>query len=645
MDSSNKLSRRTFNALVAATPLALDAQVPGPRTQPAKDSIEPKARPFPLKQVRLLGSPIQEAAERNRAYLHWLDDGGLLHMFRVTAGLPSSAEPLAGWERPDIELRGHFTGHYLSACALMYSSTGDAKIKAKADSMVAELAKCQKANGSGYLSAFPAEFFERLKDGLPVWAPWYTLHKVMAGLLDMHTLAGNEQALAVVEGMAGWTKRWADPLSDEHLAQTLEVEFGGMNDVLYNLYAATGKEEYTALAHRFDHPRIFNPLAEGRDELKGLHVNTQIPKIIGAARRYELTGEKRYRDIAEFFWRQVVDHRIYCTGGTSNFERWRTDPDQLAAELSATTQECCCTYNMLKLTRHIFSWTADPRSMDYYERALLNGIVGTMSPKDAGTMYYVPLASGYPKMFALPRRSFWCCTGSGVESFSKLGDSIYFHDGQGIYVNLFIPSRLEWPEKGISVRQQTRFPVEERTSFVFEARKPVDLALRVRVPYWAARGMTLKVNGQQAEGPPQPGSYWTVARAWKTGDTVEVSLPMSLRAHPMPDDETLQAFMYGPLVLAGQLGTAGLTEEMSYGDPHNARGGKFTRGLPVPAPEFRAPSKDPSNWIRPVGGQALAFRTSGQQRDVTMTPLNDTFGQRYAVYWRVRQQGPAGGQQ
>lgn len=625
------MTRRRFTSMFAAAAQAGTAGKPAA----VKDAVQPKVRPFPMKQVRLLNSNYYFLSERNRGYLHDLESDRLLHTFRVTAGLPSSAEPLGGWESPVIELRGHFTGHYLSGCALMYVNARDQLLKTKADALVAELAKCQKANGNGYLSAFPPESFDRLKNGTRVWAPWYTVHKIMAGLLDMHILAGNEQALSMLEGMAGWAKRWADPLSDEHMARVLDVEYGGMNDLLYNLYAVTGKEEYAALAHRFDHKRIFDPLAEGRDQLKGLHVNTQIPKIIGAARRYELTGEKRYRDIAEFFWRQVVDHRAYCTGGTSNFQGWRSDPDKLAAELSHTTQECCCTYNMLKLTRHIFSWTADAHCGDYYERTLLNGIIGTMNPKDGMTMYYLPLASGYWKMFGTPRRTFWCCTGSGVESFSKLGDSIYFHDGQALYVNLFIPSRLEWPEKGVRVRQETRFPDEAGTSFLFEAEKPVELALRIRVPYWATRGLTARVNGQPVEASAQPGGFQTISRSWKTGDKVEVSFPMSLHMHPMPDDAGLQAVMYGPLVLAGQLGIENLTWEQLSADPVETRRNQALRGDPVPAPEFRAASPDPSAWIKTLPGDTLAFRTSGQARDVTLIPLNQLFEERYAVYWRV----------
>jgi DUF1680 family protein len=417
-----------------------------------------QARPFPLNGVRLLSGSCYTLQDRNRSYLHTLDPDRLLHTFRLTAGLPSNARQLGGWERPDIELRGHFMGHYLSACALMYGSTGDALLKGKASAVVAELGKCQKANADGWLSAFPRDFMQRLVERLPVWAPFYTLHKILAGLVDMYQHCGDERALTIALGMAAWTKRWADARSDAEMARILEVEYGGMNEVLYNLHALTGEPAHADLAHRFDEARLIDPLVEGRDELQGQHANTQLAKLLGAARRYELTGEERYRRCVEFFWQQVALHRSYCTGGTSNGQRWRTKPGILASELSSTTEECCCTHNMLKLTRHLFGWNPDVRYADFYERAFQNGILGTMNPTDGMTTFYVPLESGYWKLFGLPFDSFWCCTGTGVESFAKLGDSVFFHDERSLYVNLFVPARVQWPEKGLTLRQETRFP-------------------------------------------------------------------------------------------------------------------------------------------------------------------------------------------
>jgi DUF1680 family protein len=624
------MKRRDFLACSGAAALSLAAQ---PQSPTVSETVRPAVRPFPLGAVVLRTGPFQNAAGANRRYLASLDPERLLLMFRRTAGLASNAEPLGGWEAPENELRGHFTGHYLTACAQLSAARED-EFRRRGNHVVAELAKCQQAHRNGYLSAFPEDFFDRLRQGEKVWAPFYTLHKIMAGLLDMHVLAGNEQALDVAKGMAQWTGRWARPLSEPHMNRILDVEFGGMNDVLYDLAARTRDEAYMELGHRFDHERIFAPLAARRDELKGLHVNTQIPKIIGAARRYELTGESRYRDIALFFHETVTGNRSYCTGGTSNDERWGSDPGKLAHELSGYTQECCCTYNLLKLTRHLFSWTADPRYADYYERALFNGILGTIHPADGMTIYYVPLATGYWKLFGLPLAAFWCCTGTGVESFSKLADSIYFHDGDGIYVNLFIASELHWKEKGVRVVQDTKFPESDSTTLTIRAGEPVRMALRVRVPYWTGRGGSIAVNGTRLDVFASPSSYLTLDRTWKDGDKVELRLPMSLNACPMPDDQTMQAFMYGPLVLAGQLGAEGLTPDVLRAEPTKPYDIPHYRSKPVSGPSFRTASSDLAAWIKP-GAKPLEFRTAGQERNLTLEPLYKIIDQRYGVYWKV----------
>jgi DUF1680 family protein len=593
------------------------------------------ASPFEVSRVRLGPGPFREAMEVNRRLLLAQDPDRLLHMFRVTAGLPTTAEPLGGWEAPVNELRGHYTGHYLSALALMSASLGDAALKARGDRLVTELAACQDALGNGYLSAFPEEFFDRLRDGKPVWAPFYTLHKIMAGLLDMHTLGGNAQALRVLEDMARWTGRWVQPLGDARMARVLEREYGGMNAVLYDLAAVTGDPYHRWVAHRFDHERFFAPLAVSRDELRGLHANTNIPKVIGAARRFELTGEVRYRHIAEYFWREVTTQRAYCTGGTSNGEGWTTEPGVLSTELSGETQEDCTTYNMLKLTRHVFCWTADPACADYFERALFNGILGSQHPRDGEKLYYVSLAPGLWKLFGTPYQDYWCCTGTMSEAFSKLGDSIYFQDEAGVYVNLFIASTLDWRERGVQLVQETRFPEEEGTTLIVRAPRPARFALRIRVPSWASAGGTARVNGRSLDGFAAPGGYYVLDRTWKDGDRLEVSLPMRLHLQAMPDDPTLQAVMYGPLVLVGRLGTDGLTPDVLRAEPTKPRTVPEYRSGPVAAPAFVARGHGPDDWIVRSETSRLEFHTTGQTRDVTLVPFYSLFDERYAVYWRI----------
>jgi DUF1680 family protein len=317
--ASSALIPRALTATPLQDPVVNTTQKGGKSV--SREKIPWKARPFPMKQVRLGEGPCKVAMEADRQYLHSLPPDRLLRTFRINAGIASSAQPLGGWEAPDCELRGHYAGgHYLSACALMYASSGDEDLKNNANTVVAELGKCQNALKSGYLSAFPSEFFDRLRERQKVWAPFYTIHKIMAGLLDMYVYCGNEQALDMVQKMADWTAGYTGSLSYEHMQRVLGTEFGGMGEVLSNLYAVTGKDYYLEVAQRFDKKQFFDPPAAHRDELKGLHVNTHIPQVIAAARYYELTGERRYRNIAEYFWNEVVSERTYCTGGTSNGE-------------------------------------------------------------------------------------------------------------------------------------------------------------------------------------------------------------------------------------------------------------------------------------------------------------------------------------
>ena len=604
-------------------------QTVAPPNQANREVAPFEAVPFPMKNVRLGPGPFRAAAEANRRYLKTLPPERLLHTFRLTAGLPSSAEPLGDWEKPDCELRGHFVGgHYLSACALAFASSGDEDLKRNGDRMVAELAKCQTQHKNGYLSAFPQEYFDRLRDGVNVWAPFYTIHKIMAGHLDMYTLTGNEQALATSEKMAQWVRSWSDPLSEQQMQRVLLVEYGGMGEVLCNLYGVTGKGEYLNLAKRFDKKWFFDPLAAHRDELKGLHVNTHIPQVIAAARLYELTGDTYYWNIADYFWNEVTTERSYCTGGTSNFETWRTEPGVLSTQLSPHTTEDCCAYNMMKLTRHLFGWSPQARYMDYYERALFNHRMGTIDPQTGTTVYYLPLGNGYSKIYAKPFDSFWCCNGTAAEEFAKLTDAIYFHEDNAIFVNLYIASEVDWPERGIRVTQQTSFPEEQGTTLTITAAKLVDLNLKLRIPYWAKTG-GVKVNGQTVPAFADPGSYLVLRGPWKNGDRIELSLPMHLHAAPMPDKQSLQAVMYGPLVM-----TARLEEE-----PRDRWYRQFAadeKQEAAPNLQFKGKPRDPSSWLDPSGNQ-LTFRTVGQTHAATFIPLSSIVHERYAVYHEIKE--------
>lgn len=642
-----KLSRRdflvagsaagTFATLELAARPSLGKEFSVPLSTTAATAVPDKSpwkvQPFPMTQVQLHDQLFRNAMEVNRHYLHQLPNDRLLYSFRVTAGLPTSATPFGGWEAPDCELRGHYNGgHYLSACALTYASTGDQELKKKANALVSELALCQNKLGTGYLGAYPATFYDRLRDGRRVWAPFYTYHKIMAGHLDMYVHCGNTEALATAEKMAKWAGAFAEALTDEHMQQVLRVEHGGMLEVLCNLYAVTGKEEYLHSAQRFYHKAIFDPLAANQDELNGKHANTNIPKMIGAARAYELTGDQRYRDIAENFWTIITTQHAYCTGGTSgDRESWH-EPGKISQQLTPVAQECCCSYNMMKLTRHLYGLAADPVKLDYYERLLYNVRLGTQDP-DGMVMYFVSMAPGEYRTFGTPYDSFLCCGGTGIEEFAKTQDTIYFRDADGVYVNLFIASEANWPEKGLKITQATTFPQEDQVQLTVSAKQGTDFALNVRIPYWADHGVTVSVNGEPMKITVKSGTYAKIQRRWNDGDKVEVRLPMQLHIDATPDDPSVQAMMYGPLVLAANMGNAGLRDDMIYGPqgPEELKEGQ----KPGPLPAVKPVSKDPTAWVEPVAGKSLEFRTAGQKEQYQLVPFYKIFKDRYTIYWKV----------
>lgn len=600
---------------------------------PVADKIPWKAQAFQMGDVRLLAGPFMEAMETNRGFLYSLPNDRLAYNFRVTAGIPTNATPLGGWEAPDGLLRGHYVGHYLSASALLYASTGDTEILAKVNELVTILAACQQKDG--YLGAYNTGAYDNLRlYGKPfdptgakrprVWAPFYTYHKILAGLIDMHQLTGNKQALAMATRMADWADAYSKTFAPDEWQNVLLVEHGGMNEASFNLYAITGDAKYKDLAYRFEHKKFFDPLAAGEDKLDHNHANTNIPKVIGAARGYELTGDERYHNISRTFWKEVVSDHIYATGGTSNGEIWHA-PDAIASELGAAAEECCCSYNMMKLTRHLYGQEPDAKLFDYYERLLYNVRLGTQD-RFGMLMYYVSLKPGLYKTFGTPFDAFWCCTGTGSEEFAKLTDSIYFHDNDALYVNLFIPSELNWKERGMRVSQKTKFPEAETTTLTIVNAPRQKTALKIRVPYWATSGVTVKVNGQDQQVTATPSTHMEVSRSWTDGDVVEIALPMSLHIAPAPDDKQIQAAMYGPLVLAARMGYEGLTTSMIYGGS-----GPRGRDVNIPMPEVDGGDI----WLEKTAGDRrypLVFKTKGTGTAYTLIPLYKVMDERYSVY-------------
>ena len=498
---------------------------------------QPICEPFALKDVRLLPSRFQRNMQRDSAWIASIPINSLLHSFRNTAGVYSSKEGgymtmmhLAGWESMDCDLRGHITGHLLSAMAYL-------QMKEKADSLVQGLAEVQRQYGTGYLSAFGEGLIDRNIQGKSVWAPFYTLHKILQGLIDQYTMCGNETALQVAKGMGSWAYNKLKPLSEETRVRMIRNEFGGFNEAMYNLYVITKDENDLWVARFFYHNDKIDPLKQGNTDLGTNHANTFIPKLLGECRNYELFGEEDSRRAAEnLFWTLVNDH-AFVTGEVSDKEHL-FKPEAQSKHLTGYDGENCCTYNLLKLADRLFCYQPDSKIADYYERALYNHILGQQDTLTSMVCYFTPLMTGGYRLYSTRDSSFWCCVGSGFESHAKYQSSIYFHSDNVLYVNLFIPSELNW--NGTMIRQETDFPESNKT--VLSASQQT--TMRIRYPYWATY---MKVNGRKVKA--DKDGYVLV----KNARHVEVEFGLSLREEATKDDPSRVALLYGPIVMAGRL--------------------------------------------------------------------------------------------
>jgi uncharacterized protein len=602
-------------------------------------AIHLKATSFDLRDVSLLpGSPFKIAMTKDSAYLLMIEPDRLLHRFHFNAGLPTKGEVYGGWESEGLS--GHTLGHYLSACAMFYANTGNAEFKRRVDYIVDQLAQCQAARRTGYVGAIPNEdsIFGRVAHGEihssgfdlnGGWSPWYTVHKVMAGLVDAYLYCDNVLALNVVLGMADWVEATVRSLTGEQRLKMLDCEYGGMNEVLANIYAITGNKSYLGLSYKFHDDVVLWKLAQHIDPMPGKHSNTNVPKAVGVARRYELTGLESDRTIAEFFWSTMVHNHTYVIGGNSNYE-YCGEPRMLSDRISDNTCETCNTYNMLKLTRHLFCWTPKREYADYYERALYNHILASQNPKDGMMCYFLPLRMGARKSFSDEFNTFTCCVGSGMENHSKYAEGIFYEaDNGGLYVNLFIPSELRWKKNGTTIRMLTRFPESDTVRITLDAKKPVRFSLYVREPSWVAKRMHFSINGRATASKIEANGYHALTRTWRNGDIIEFVLPMAIHTESMPDNPDRIAFLYGPIVLAGQLGA-------SMPDP--------VYGSPVLVTSNRTPEA----WLKQQIGKPLTFAMlgAGKPFDPILKPLYKTNDQYYSVYfdffsdkdWQTRQQ-------
>ena len=600
-------------------------------------SVPPAVETFDLRDLQLLDSPFKTAMELNSRFLLSLEPDRFLCYFRTNAGLPPKAAAYGGWEAPNTGA-GRCLGHYLSALSLQFRATGDPQIKQRIDYIVDELALCQQPDGLLTAQSGVKEAFDELAHGNGAAlrhsrVPWYIQHKMFAGLRDAYSLAGNEKAKTVLIRMADWAVQVTHALNDEQFQIMLDQEHGGMREVLADIYAMTGNTQYLDLANRFAHTKILSPLESGQDQLAGLHANTQIPKLVGSARIYELTGDPKERRAAEFFWDSVVNHHTYAIGGDSDAEHF-DPPDQLAQHLTPVACETCNTYNMLKLTRHLFSWNPQVKYADFYERALYNQLLASPHPGDGMFTYYISLKPGHFRTYSTPTNSFWCCVGTGMENHTQYGNSIYFHDADTLFVLLFIPSKLSWPEIHLTVTQNTSYPEKKTTTLTLACPHPVALAFDIRYPTWSKPGLEIKVNNKPIKTSAHPGQFARISRRWQNGDKIEVKIPITLRTEPLPDDPTKVAIFFGPLLLGGQHRTNSLPPTLETPTPT-----QYTPIPDPPTPTLAIRQKPIDQWLKPLPNNPLTFRTQGvtHPKDITLIPFFRQTDERYTVYWTTVQ--------
>ncbi len=605
---------------------------------------------FNYSQVRLLKGPLLDAAELNRDQLLVHDPDRLLAPLLAEAGLEPKAKPYPSWESSGLD--GHTAGHYLTALAISAATLDDQDCRERLDYMVAELARCQEANGNGYLGGVPKsrEFWPKIATGSYQvqgfsldgrWVPWYNLHKTFAGLRDAYLVVGNEQARDVLVKLADWTSDLVANLDDDQLQHMLACEHGGMNEVLADVAAITGDDKYLALAARFNHRAILDPLVRGEDRLTGLHANTQVPKVIGFERIGQLAGVPDYHRAAVTFWNKVVEQRTLSFGGNSVHEHF-PGPDQSMAWIDGRGgPETCNTYNILRLTEQLFAVDPTARYADFYERAMLNHILSSQHPQHGGYVYFTPARPRHYRVYSQAEQNFWCCVGSGMESQSKYGRFIYAHDGDSVlYVNLFTPSRLDWNDKGLVVEQQTAFPDEPKTRLSLQTTAPIRVAMRVRYPSWVAAGqLAIEVNGEPIEVTAEPGSYVEMDRTWHDGDAIDVALPMHTVVESLPNLDDYVAIVHGPIVLAAKSSEADLEGLVATAERDNQVASGPMEPL-TEAPMLVAHRHELPSLVKPVAGKPLTFTLSDAIRPDTfdqleLVPFFRLHDARYMLYWRL----------
>ncbi|GGH69629.1 glycosyl hydrolase [Paenibacillus silvae] len=592
--------------------------------------------------VQLLEGLFQTSQHTGERYLLSLDIDRFLAPCYEAHGLTPRKERYAGWEARSIS--GHSLGHFMSALAVTYQATGNVTLKQTLDYAVSELAAIQQTTDSGYIGglsekafhiAFRAEHIGGFNIG-EYWVPWYSVHKIYRGLLDAYQMTGNELALEVVTRFADWAVEGLNTMTEEQIQTMLLCEHGGMNEVFAQLYGITGMPAYLKAAHQFTHQLILEPLEQERDELQGRHANTQIPKVIGAAEIYNQDpAQTRYRTAARFFWDTTVQHRSYVFGATSISEHYEAKGME---SLGIKTGESCCTHNMMHLTKQLFAWNPDSTYMDYYENAIYNHILGTQDPDTGNKTYFASTLQGHYKIYGTRDTAWWCCTGSGMENPGKYAEAIYYEHERDLYVNLYMASELDWASQGLTLKLQTDFPYSEKVTLTI-TEGSASAHLRLRVPSWLQEPMTATVNGDSAQlyTRLEPG-YLSIDRTWTAGDVISITLPMALRKYTARDDAHKVAFLYGPIVLAGALGSAGLPEDTIIDET-------ALNPKTVAVPVIWTEEEDVRGWINVVDASKLTFELSKEVTStgeaVKLIPFYAVHHEFYTVYWPLNDEGDA----
>lgn len=609
------------------------------------EQVPEQIQSFNLSDIRLLDSDFRHAQEMDMRYILGIDPDRLLAPYLKEAGLTPKADNYTNWENTGLD--GHVGGHYLSALSYMYASTGNDEIKRRLDYFISELKRCADADGNGYISGIPEgkQIWKEISEGdiraesfglNNRWVPLYNIHKIYAGLRDAYLVYGSKDAGEMFIGLTEWMYKLTEGLTDAQIQQMLNSEHGGLNEVFADAAQISGDMRYLELAKRFSHRKVLDPLLEGKDCLTGMHANTQIPKVIGYKRIADIEGNQEWDKAAGFFWETVVENRSITIGGNSVCEHFHPSDDFSSMLESEQGPETCNTYNMLRLTKMLFETSGDSRYMDYYERALYNHILSSVNPVQGGFVYFTPMRSGHYRVYSQPQTSFWCCVGSGMENHAKYGEMIYSHSGSDIlYVNLFIPSVLNWGKTVIE--QKNRFPDEEVTTITVNPGRSAEFTIRIRIPEWTEGKAEIAINGEQTEGNMKNG-YFGITRKWRKGDRIDVRLPMSLRAVSLPDKSSNWSFMYGPVVLAAETGK----EDMLGMYADDSRNGHIAAGRKIGLDDMPviigSPEKVLEN-ISKVEGKSLTFKMEGLAPEkfngMTLVPFSRVHECRYMVYWKV----------